>query len=461
VISGLNMVGNLGNSTPGDWYNNQGAGASSGPVDPLAVNLVPSAPASGGGPEDPTNRRPSFKRRSSYDTSGSDLSSHSAPNPTGPAMSPLYGEDVQARRSLSISVPNAEGAGRARRTSDRSSLRRPSVQIKSFGGGGMPGSSHCGTMGSSMTGSGDYSEDGTPTTPSGSVSSSPSVSILSFRNRRSRQTRQSMSINTRGGPLGSLPNAIESLRTQDSNSERENVVAAATVVAAGEQGPSASKSRLVKFAVNDTVLVFLTLLNVTNVEDPKDTFTVAPVNKYGYPSGEGRTDAEKSGPYTFVLCTVKHVHFDEDDRYYTVERADTGTEQRADSGWMEPLTDPYAIDAASRAAKKTVRSTQDKPEDVLEETGFFHDCMDMFVDILSWPHDFFVSTLLPFYIRLRSGLKRIVTLLLHGDAPFSCKLRVTGINLLVLCSMAFLFLEVINIAFLPADLDDIMAIIGT
>jgi hypothetical protein len=79
-------------------------------------------------------------------------------------------------------------------------------------------------------------------------------------------------------------------------------------------------------------LVFLTLLNVTNKEDPKDTFTVAPVNKYGYPSGEGTTELEKNGPYTFVLATVKHVHFDEDDRYYTIVRSDTGTEQRADSG---------------------------------------------------------------------------------------------------------------------------------
>ncbi len=71
---------------------------------------------------------------------------------------------------------------------------------------------------------------------------------------------------------------------------------------------------------------------LTNVEDPKDTFTVAPVNRYGFPQGEGRTEEEKGGPYTFVLATVKHVHFDEDDRYYTVVRADTGTEQRADSG---------------------------------------------------------------------------------------------------------------------------------
>lgn len=463
VISGLSMLGNLDNSTTGDWYNNQGGATGGGPSDPIlvtTVNLAPSTPAPGSGPVDP-NRRPSFKQRTSYTSSSSDLSYHSAPNPSGPATSLLYEEDLQARRSHSIAVPNAEGAGKARRNSDRSSMRRPSVKIKSFGGGALPGSVHSGTLGSTTTGSGDLTEDGMPTTPTGSVSSSPSVSLLSFRSRRSRQTRQTMSIQARSSPLGSLDHAIESLRKQDLNSEWENVAAAVTVVAAGEQGGSASKSRHIKFAVNDTVLVFLTLLNVTNIEGPKDSFTVAPVNKYGYPSGEGRTDTEKSGPYTFVLCTVKHVHFDEDDRYYTVERMDTGTEQRADSGWMEPLTDPYAIEAASRAAKKTVRSTQDKAEEVLEETGVFHECMDMFVGVLSWPHHFFVSTLFPFYKRLRSALKRMVTLSLNGDAPFSCKLRVTGINLLVSCSMAFLFLEVINVAFLPADMDSEMAIIGT
>jgi hypothetical protein len=132
--------------------------------------------------------------------------------------------------------------------------------------------------------------------------------------------------------MGNLDNAIESLRKQDSNSEWENVAAAVTVVAASSQGGGNTQSRHIKFAVNDTVLVFLTLLNVTNMEDPKDTFTVAPVNKYGFSYGEGRTDVEKTGPYTFVLATVKHVHFDEDDRYYTVVRADTGTEQRSDSG---------------------------------------------------------------------------------------------------------------------------------
>jgi hypothetical protein len=434
------------------------------------ASVVQSALSAGGGgaPVDP-NRRASFNqtRRTSYASSNSDLSYHSAPNltPSYDAAAAGGGEGVggiqqqtQRRRPVSIAVPNAEGAGIARRrSSGRSSVRRASVQIKPFASGAaaLMASNSSSSHASAVTGSGDFSET------SHSVGSS--VSLLPFRTSRFRQGRSPMSTPTRSGQnFGpSLDDAIESLRKQDSNSEWENVAAAVTVVAASEQGGSASKSRHIKFAVNDTVLVFLTLLNVTNMDDPKDAFTVAPVNKHGYPAGEGRTDAEKNGPYTFVLCTVKHVHFDEDDRYYTVERADTGTEQRADSGWMEPVADPGGIEAASRAARKTVRSTQDKPEEILEETGVFHECMDVLIDALSWPHDYFVSTLAPLYKRLRSALKRLVTQLLFGESPFSCKLRVTGINLLVLCSLAFLFFEVINLAFLPAEYDNEMAICGT
>lgn len=56
------------------------------------------------------------------------------------------------------------------------------------------------------------------------------------------------------------------------------------------------------------------------------------VNRHGFPPGEGLSMEEQSGPYAFVLASVKTVHFDEFAEYYTVKRADTGTEQRADTG---------------------------------------------------------------------------------------------------------------------------------
>lgn len=117
---------------------------------------------------------------------------------------------------------------------------------------------------------------------------------------------------------------------QGGASDWENVVAAAAVVAAGTAG--GNKRSHTQFATGDNVLVFLNVLNHTNSVDSRDAFTINPVNKFGFPRGEGKTSEEQQGPYVYVLATVKNVHFDEDLRYYTVARADCGTEQRADTG---------------------------------------------------------------------------------------------------------------------------------
>lgn len=60
--------------------------------------------------------------------------------------------------------------------------------------------------------------------------------------------------------------------------------------------------------------------------------SIAPVNKYGYAAKEGKTELHRQGPFIYVLATVKIVHFKEDARHYTVERADTGGWVRADNG---------------------------------------------------------------------------------------------------------------------------------
>jgi hypothetical protein len=59
---------------------------------------------------------------------------------------------------------------------------------------------------------------------------------------------------------------------------------------------------------------------------------VAPVNKHGFPVGKGDMEEERRGPYVYVLSCVRKVHFEEDARYYTVTREDTGRDQRADTG---------------------------------------------------------------------------------------------------------------------------------
>ena len=124
------------------------------------------------------------------------------------------------------------------------------------------------------------------------------------------------------------------------------------------------------------------------------------------------------------------------------------------------MSDPVGIEAASRAAKRTVRSAaHDEPLEEEDEPGYLQ-CFDFLLDLLSWPTDFMQSTLLPWYRKQRSNAKQQVTHLLYGDAPFACKVRVTGINFLVFCSIVFMFLEVINLAFLPAKYDNAVAIVG-
>jgi hypothetical protein len=82
-----------------------------------------------------------------------------------------------------------------------------------------------------------------------------------------------------------------------------------------------AKATYRRYRVGDSVLV-------CNIQSRLATL----VNRYGYPSGGGLTPEEQRGPYIYVLATVKKVHFEEDAQYYTVTRADTGADQRADTG---------------------------------------------------------------------------------------------------------------------------------
>lgn len=125
---------------------------------------------------------------------------------------------------------------------------------------------------------------------------------------------------------------------QMGNTELEDAAAAAAVVALTE---GASATKRIQYVVDDLVLVLLNILNLTNSVDPPDAFTVMPVNQYGFPPGEGHRSSEQQGPYVYVLATVKRVHYDEDVPYYTVIRADTLAEQRADVG--ESLAWEYTL----------------------------------------------------------------------------------------------------------------------
>lgn len=98
----------------------------------------------------------------------------------------------------------------------------------------------------------------------------------------------------------------------------------AAAAAAQEQDKARATYR--RYRVGDSVLV-------CNTQSRWGSF----VNRYGYPPGGGMTSEEQRGPYLYVLSTVKKVHFEEDAEYYTVTRADTGADQRADAGKCVPF----------------------------------------------------------------------------------------------------------------------------
>lgn len=255
--------------------------------------------------------------------------------------------------------------------------------------------------------------------------------------------------------FSSLDNAVSALADQ-TGSQWHNVAAAAAVVAASA---TYKRSNNNLYDVDTKVLVLMTLLNVTNKVDSKDLLTVCPVNRFGYPAGEGKTEEERSGPFNYVLCTVKKAHFDEDDRYYTVIRADTGSEQRADSGWMEPINEPAALEAAERAARRTGRSAARDAEEE-HPSGVWSSCTDCGKAIVSWPARFAKTKVVPAYTMVRTKTKEQVAHVLYGDSPFACKIRLTIINLLVICSFVYLFIEVAALAFFPANWDFVVAVIG-
>lgn len=235
--------------------------------------------------------------------------------------------------------------------------------------------------------------------------------------------------------------------------------------------PQQNQNRNVIFNVNDKVLVYLTLLNITNNDElTKDTYTTTAVNKFGYPNKEGKRSSsiEKSdhhhqekfhGPFMFILCEIKQVHFDESERYYTVHRYDTGIDQRANPGWMEPISDPIAISTALNAAKYGMKNNNDPTTLIIN--GVMCDDDDDDDGWLIKLQIYWTLTIIPFHQRLRIATKIILTELLHGNRPFSCKIRITSINLLVLCSTIFLFLEVINLGWLPPRYDNEIATVGT
>jgi hypothetical protein len=245
--------------------------------------------------------------------------------------------------------------------------------------------------------------------------------------------------------------AIHKLNSAGDNDTAAAVSAAAAVVAA-----SAQQRGFVQFGQGDFVLAMLTILEMADFDGDRELYTIDPVNASGYPKGEGKTESQKQGPYLYVLCKVMQVHFDEDERYYTVRRCDTGSEQRADPGFMERIRDDSAIEAAFQVAKRSKRAMHDRVGPVRVEKTFLQrmtsNCGACWKSML--------QRVVPFYISSRNAAKVQVKAILHGDDRYGLSCHFSGVNFLVLCSFIFLFEDVFALAFLPSGTDRAATTLG-
>jgi hypothetical protein len=292
---------------------------------------------------------------------------------------------------------------------------------------------------------------------SSSLGKSSFVTTLIQRRRSTRQnnhvanpnSNKSVAPNQPASP--SMADAVERLSSLPT-SDVEYVSAAAAVVAATAPG---KRNNFCQFFQGDHVLVVLALLSLADATGNKDLYTVDPVNQQGYPRSGGKNEPSyQQGPFLYVLCVVTQVHFDEDERYYTVRRCDTCTEQRADPGYMEPIRDPEAIEAAYHAAMRTHLAVPQGPDQ--DRRAPFSSTLQT---LLRW-RNAVTRRVVPWYQRARQDSKVVVQRLWHGEAGWALRLRFSGINFLVCCSLIFLFHDVFTLGFLPTSYDSYFMVLG-
>jgi hypothetical protein len=276
-----------------------------------------------------------------------------------------------------------------------------------------------------------------------------------------------------GGAFGGASNQLDSI-----------VAAAAAVVSGGVTATDFRAQR--RYNVGDFALVVGHVAPKQHMGDEdaygaqyihpiqKQKLIYNPVNKYGFPPGKGTTEEELRPPYVYVLARVTKVHFEEDARYYTVIREDNQLEQRADTEFMEPILNEKAKLAALEAAQTKLSpllhhsytGSNDLDKSLAqrsEESKIWKYCclcahaLDFLWLILKSIASCCVNQIVPplscastWSYRCAKSQAR---LLLSGLKPYEVNLRVTYVNVMVLCSLIFIFSDTFMLAFLPPRLD--------
>eukprot|EP00557_Chaetoceros_sp_GSL56_P001921 CAMPEP_0176493060 /NCGR_PEP_ID=MMETSP0200_2-20121128/9354_1 /TAXON_ID=947934 /ORGANISM="Chaetoceros sp., Strain GSL56" /LENGTH=1289 /DNA_ID=CAMNT_0017890711 /DNA_START=23 /DNA_END=3892 /DNA_ORIENTATION=- len=174
------------------------------------------------------------------------------------------------------------------------------------------------------------------------------------------------------------------------------------------------------------------------------------VNKYGFPQGEGIVEEHKRGPYVYVLATVQSIHFGEDAIYYIVERFDNQECQRAQRGWMEPIS------PGSEGEKAAMRAAQCTIDTILAEGpatnhGVFgcRTCITECRDAMNLA-----------FKKFKHFVERQAELVASGQAPYRIQFSFTTVNLFVICSLIVALLELFKYAFLPIEADNAVHVIA-
>ena len=190
--------------------------------------------------------------------------------------------------------------------------------------------------------------------------------------------------------------------------------------------------------------------------------TIEPVNKYGYPKGKGYNELQKKGPHVYVLATVKKVHFDETARYYTVERADTNTEQRADTEWMERIMQGSEGEKAAQKAATMTRDRMIRKQKLKAERGRSYKNYPLLLcySISKCFHKIIGSKLQCCWHYTTFVAVQQSRQFLYGGKPYACTIQCTGINFLVACSFIFVFIDQVRLAWIPVESDKAILVLA-
>ena len=244
----------------------------------------------------------------------------------------------------------------------------------------------------------------------------------------------------------------------------------------GSRHQSTMRHRLTairRFNINDYVLLAPYLHDATRRDNDTGRYDASQlsynnlVNRYGFPewSMAANTAEERRGPYIYLIAQVVTVHYGEDAQYYTVKRMDNNETQRADVQYMEPITSTVGIETAIHAARKSLLQTNEN-----NLTGGLDNATTTTRSIVTSPGRWCKPCIITLtkiiqYVcqqlqSIHAKLKKQLDACLNGNRPYGISFRFTGVNFFVLCSLWYLYIDQLRLAFMPHSADYACAVIS-